>query len=179
MPGERSLYRRIQVVLEYANEREHQSLEDFLDYLYRRSPTNFVYYWRDKETDTIRHDYSRNSMKSTVDLCIDLGLILRRNANPTPIGKNAADPRRFPIIMGKQVAKLMSHYEIGIESIIDAIKVIARDSSPKPTTADEIWDKVNSEAIDFVTFKRLMNLLGSCRVISMSQKRIYLPFYAD
>ncbi|HST52242.1 MAG TPA: hypothetical protein VLJ61_09565 [Pyrinomonadaceae bacterium] len=174
MPGERTLYRKIQVTLEYANEGKHTSVEALEEYMYQRSPTNFVYYWRD-EKDKVRQDYSRNSIRDTVQLCVELGLV--NDGELTQLGLNAVDPRRFPIIVGKQVTKFLTRKDMGIDSVQEAIGKIIKLSTPKPPTADEIWShlKRNGSEIDLQTFKRLINLLGECKVLWMSQKRIYLP----
>jgi len=175
MPGERSLYRKIQVTIEYAEEGQPKNVETLVEYMYRRSPTNFAYYWRDKN-DAIKHDYSKNSINDIITLCIELGLITK-NGQLTNIGISATDPRRFPIILGKRTARLLGEKGISIEKIVTAINRTLSSAVPRPSTVDEIWSHVGeTDKIDFLTFKRLMNLLGECRVLFMTQKRIYLPF---
>src|SRR5688572_8611360 len=120
MPGERSLYRKIQVTLEYAEEGKHKSVETLEDHIYRRSPTNFVYYWRD-DTDTIRHEYSRNSIQETIKTCVALGIIKASDGGLTTLGVSASDPRRFPTIVGNRVSKLLSEKGVGVDVIKKAI----------------------------------------------------------
>jgi hypothetical protein len=176
MAGERTLYRKIQVTIEYAKEEAHDGVNALEEYIYQRSPTNFVYYWRD-DLDAIKHDYSRNSIINAVQLCIDLGLISEKDGRLTEIGVSATDPRRFPMIVGNRVSKLLSKRGASIETIMKAINSIVNTKLPKPPTAEEIWNHFEDDGIemDLQTFKRLINLLGECKVLLMTQKRIYLP----
>ena len=57
MYGERTLYRKVQVVLEYAKEEKHIDQESLCEYIESNKPTNFLCSWRDKETDIIEHRY--------------------------------------------------------------------------------------------------------------------------
>lgn len=177
MPGERSLYRKIHVTLEYAKERKHKSVDSLGEFIYRRSPTNFLYYWRDRETDDIKHDYSRGSINDTIMLCIDLGL-MSRDGGLTQLGVTAVDPRRFPTVVGNRVSRLLAENGVDLDTIKVAIVTILRGPVPNPPTAEEIWAQIEEpEEFDFLTFKRLMNLLGECHVLLRTQKRIYLPLH--
>lgn len=175
MPGERSLYRKIQVTLEYAQHSKHNSPEALAVHVYERSPTNFAYYWRG-EDDKIRHDYSKSSISSTVALCVDLGLISGQTGRLTQIGVSAIDPRRFPQILGNRVAKFLGKQGFDLSSIADAITKLLHSNEPSPPSSGAIWLEFGEQnTMSQAEFKRLLNLLGECKLIWMSQKRIYLP----
>lgn len=177
MPGERTLYRKIQVILDYVKEGKHEDQEALLEYIYSRSPTNFIYYWRDKTTDRVEHDYSKRSITSVIQLCGDLQLISKKDLSLTKTGIAASDPRRFPTIIGRQTTHLLEKKNIPLISIRQAINETLGGGDPKPPTAVEIWARLDGAAdnVDFQQFRQLINLLGQSNVLLMSQKRIYLP----
>jgi hypothetical protein len=189
MPGERTLYRRIQVVLEYAKEGRHPSTATFVDYIAKRQPTNFIYYWRDKQTDRIRHDYSRKSILVAIEIATNLGLLWKKpdygtadQVGLTKAGTSACDPLRFPAILGRQVLKYLSACGITLELVTRIIDRLLRSDPPNPPTSEAIWRALREQAvsltIDDETFRRLLNLLGECKVVVAFQKRIFLPRHA-
>ena len=179
MIGERTLYRQIQVVLDYVKRHKHNSIEKLVDYIYHRKPTNFIYYWRDRESNAIKHDYSQKSIQNTVLLCLELKLInFRSNTiSLSRSGVAACDPRRFPAIIGDLASTYLDNIGISIDTINNAIYEAIRGNEPMPPTANALWEYIYSDGIeiDFTNFKRLINLLGHGKRLLASQKRIYLP----
>jgi hypothetical protein len=177
MPGERTLYRQIQVVLDYVQAGNHSNFESLKEYIYSRSPTNFIYYYRNKETDKITFNYSRKSIGRVIQLCLDLELLRSGSLTATEKGSSATDPRRFPLIIGKSVRDLFNTKHITLDLIHKAIKEIVANVDMRPPTADSLWEYLETFATDIELdeFKRYMNLLGQCNILQMSQRRIYLP----
>ncbi len=178
MPGERTLYRKVQVVLDYAKEDKHIDSETLSDYIINKQPTNFLYYWRNKETDIIEQRYSQNSIKRVINICVELKLLKEEKMNLTTRGKSAIDPRRFPTIIGNSAKEFLETAGISIESILNAITSILRLNKPQPPTSLEIWNylKKNDVMITREEFRRLLTLLGQCKILAMSQRRIFLPY---
>ena len=178
MPGERTLYRKIQVVLDYAKEGKHHNEDSLLDYIQSQHPTNFIYYWRDRKTDETVHGYSVKSIAHVIRLCVELKLLSREELLLTETGVSAADPRRFPNILGEKVKELFEEKGISLASIHAAIARILQAESPTPPTAEKIWEyaRTSNVNIDLTTFNQMIALLGQCKILLMTQRRIYLPF---
>jgi hypothetical protein len=177
MPGERTIYRKIQVVLEYVKEGKHSSIDSLVEAIYKRHPTNFAFYKRDKETTEIVKDYSRKSIQQVINLCIAFGLIDRNSLGLTELGVSATDPRSFSNIVGEKTGILLNEKGIPINQIENSIGLIIKNSKPAPPTSLEIWDHLKAEKteIQVKEFRFLMNLLGQCGILIMTQKRIFLP----
>ena len=178
MAGAQTMYRKIQIILDYAKKGKYRDKESLLEYISKRSPTNFTYFYRDRKTDKIVSRLSMKSIDHAVNLCIELKLISNKNFSLTKAGVSATNPERFPIILGRRVKELLSKKGIMIDTILETIIKILKESKPKPPTAMEIWKnlKYTEGEIDLKTFNRLTNLLGQCKVLLMTQKRIYLPY---
>jgi len=179
MYGERTLYRKVQVVLEYAKEEKHTDKESLSEYIESNKPTNFLYSWRDKKTDTVKHRYSRNSIERAIKICMDLKLLQSEKMILTSSGKSAIDPRRFPTIIGNSAKDFLEAAGISLDSILNAIRVILHSNKPYPPTYIEIWENLSKTegAISKEEFQWLLTLLGQCKILSMSQKRIFLPLF--
>jgi hypothetical protein len=181
MHGEATLYRRIQVVLDYANQKRHGDLMQLASYICSRQPTNFIYYWRDRKTDKIQHAYSEKAIENTVNLCGDLGLLAKSadGVRLTKAGLSACDPVRFPAVLGRVVSEFLSTKGVSLDSIKTAIKKTMTSKDPQPPTFDAIWSHLELNApqsdLDDLKFRQLLNLLGQSSVLLMSQRRIFLP----
>ena len=177
MPGERSLYCKIQVVLDYAKQGNHTNLATLVNIIHTHVPVNFVHYWRDRTTDKVKYKCSEDSIEETVDLCVDLGLLNKDNLKMSKRGLNATDPRRYALILGASAEELLAKYGITLSMIYSSIMTLLHGEHATPPTVDEIWHHLNpaENRIKFNKFRQLMGLFGYCGVLRMLQKRIYLP----
>lgn len=177
MPGEKTIYRKIQIVLDYVKSGKHHDYDSLLNYIYHRSPTNFLYYWRDLETDEIKFDYSKKSINRILNLTIELKLLSRNTMSLTKNGVSATDPRRFPTVIGKRVTDYLNSKQIPLKLIEKAIRDAIQENNPMPPTSLEIWDQLDldEDVIKLIKFKQMINLLGQCNILYMTQKRIFLP----
>lgn len=177
MSGERTLYRKVQVVLDYAKEGKHKDQGTLVRRILDRQPSNFVYYWRDRHTDEIRRGYSEVSIEKAIQTCIDLKLISGSELSLTKKGVSAADPGRFPTVAGKSAAARLEEKGISLASVVKAIVSILHADPPRIPTIEEIWSKLGepSHCIDPTEFRQMVTLLGQCEILRMTQKRIFLP----
>lgn len=178
MYGEKTLYRKIQVILEYAKEAKHKDVKSLVELVESNRPTNFLSSWRDKETDKVKHRYSSDSIERAIKICIDLKLLSNENLVLTSHGKSATDPRRFPTIIGNSAKEYLESVGVSIDSIVGAIKELLNSKNPVPPTSAAIWDQLHmvQGAISQEEFQRLLTLLGQGQILSMSQKRVFLPW---
>jgi hypothetical protein len=80
------------------------------------------------------------------------------------------------MIVGTRVSKFLGKNGLDLSTIVDVIATLLRSPEPSPPTSEAIWEQFGNESkIDLKDFKRLINLLGECKLLWMSQKRIYLP----
>lgn len=181
MYGEKTLYRKVQVILEYAQEGKHTDKKSLSEYVESNKPTNFLSSWRNKETDIIEHRYSTNSIERAMKICMDLKLLQGEAMVLTPRGRSAIDPRRFPTIVGSSAREFLEASGISFNSILNSISAILHSDKPHPPTSEEIWEHLGQPegTIDREEFQWLLTLLGQCQILSMSQKRIFLPWSGD
>jgi hypothetical protein len=177
MSGERTLYRRVQVVLDYAKEGKHKDKSTLIQYILDRQPRNFVYFWRDRRTDKVKQGYSRASIDKSVQTCIDLRLVSGPELSLTKKGVSAADPGRFPTVAGKSAAARLEEKGIPLTAVVKAIVGILHADPPRIPTTEEIWSKLGepSDSIDATEFRQMVTLLGQCEILRMTQRRIFLP----
>jgi hypothetical protein len=177
MPGQKTLFRKVQVVLEYAKEGKHTDIESLVEYIESNKPTNFLTSWRNKETDIITHCYSTNSIRRTIKICMDLQLFQGATMELTRRGRSATDSRRFPTIIGNSVKESLELAGISFNSILQSISAILHTDKPHPPTSESIWEEIaeDSGTMGKKEFQSLLTLLGQCQILSMSQKRIFLP----
>lgn len=175
MPSERSLYRKMQIILDYCQAGKHSNIDELQDLVIRHSPLNFIYHRRDPKTKEVLAQCSSSSIKAAIRLCIDLYLISAPLGKITPLGVSATDPRRFSRIIGKQVSDSMANHQVPVERIIDVINnELLRRNPPVAPTADQIWEALGIP-MSLRYFRRLMHLLGQSAILQVSQQRIYLP----
>jgi hypothetical protein len=178
MYGEKSIYQKMQVILEYAKEDKHTDERSLGEYIEKRKPTNFLTSWRNKKTDTIEHRYSRNSIERAMKICKDLKLLEGEAMVLSSRGRSAIDPRRFQTIVGSSTREYLETSGISLNSILNSISTILHSKKPCAPTSEEIWENLgeSKEKISLEEFRRLMTLLGQCQIVSMSQRRIFLPW---
>lgn len=176
MPGIRTFYRQIQVVLDHAKEREDGDDQPLAKRIHSNRPRSFRYSWRNPKSDKLEPRYSENSINRVIDSCVELRL-LGKNEKLTQQGVSATDPDRFPSILGRRVVALLEARGVALSSIVNAATRTLSAKPPRLPTGDEVWHAIGEpvEAIDVVEFKRYLTLLGQCGVVQMLQKRIFLP----
>ena len=175
MAGEKSLYRKTQVLLLYAGEADRVGENDLLDLINRRQPTNFIYAWRDKKTDEIKRRVSEKSVLYALRLCQRLKLLTVGEIRLTRTGRSATDPRRYPAVLGRQVVQLLETAGVGVDDIFKVSRRLLTHRMPVPPTSAAIWDGLACDDLDFLDFNRLLSLLSDCGVLVVTQRRLYLP----
>ena len=176
MPGERSAYRKLQVVLDYAKMGKHQDITRLANYIHSRAPTNFAYYYRDKDTDEIVKKTSNRSIDGAIALAVELGLLSSNTGTLSKSGVNATDPRRFPHIVASKMTALLERNGISLDLISRIIKQdLLHANPPELPTGKAIWSRFQQTGVDLKEFTRFIRILADTGVLKASQKRIYLP----
>lgn len=179
MPGDRSLFRQLQVVLDYSRERKHDGVDALVRHIAGRHASSFIYYWRDRDSGKIRHAVSERSMKTTIALAIDLRLLEERGGaiGLTRAGVAACDASRFRAVLGRQVSEFMERNNVGPGRVEKTIQALLSRRPPVVPTADNILEQlvVKDEGADTDLLRRLLTLLGQSGVLEICQRRIFLP----
>ena len=175
MPSERSIFRKIQVILDYCQPRKHHSIDELKDVIEKKSPLNFVYYRVDTNSDETKPYASNKSISHAVDLCVELGLINSVTGHPTKLGVSASDPRRFSRIIGHQTLEILKLKGISLDEIeATIVQRLLHRTPPVSPSVKRIWAELSTE-IKLKYFASYMNILGLSGILSVEQKRIYLP----
>lgn len=175
MPSERSIFRKVQVILEYCQPNKHKSIDELVDLIERKAPASFVYYRSDAESDEIKTFASYNSIKHAVSLSIELGLIHQASGQLTKLGVSATDPRRFSRIIGNQTLELLKHKELPLEKIESTIvEKLLQNKPPLSPTVKKIWEELSPE-VKLKDFASYLNILGLTEILTVEQKKIYFP----
>jgi hypothetical protein len=175
MPSERSIFRKVQVILEYCQPNKHKSIEELVDLIERRAPASFVYHRFDVESEEVKTMASHNSIMHAIELAVELGLISETSGHLTKLGVSATDPRRFSRIIGNQTVELLKNKGLPLEKIEQTIfEKFLRSRPPLPPTVKRIWEALTTE-VKIKDFASYLNILGITEILSVVQKRIYLP----
>ncbi len=175
MPSERSVFRKVQIILEYCQPNKHKSIDDLVDLIAGRAPASFVYYRSDTESEEIRAIASYKSIMHAIELAIELGLIHENSGHLTKLGVSATDPRRFSRIIGNQTVELLEHKGLSLEKIESTISdKLLHNKPPLPPTVKRIWEALATE-VKIKDFASYLNILGITGILSVEQKKIYLP----
>jgi len=176
MPGERTAFRKLQVILDYAKQGKHRDVGALRKYVHGRAPTNFAYFYRDRQTDEIVQIISDRSIDATIDLAVELGLLTPETGSLSKIGVAATDARRFPRIVASKVGSLLEGKGIPLAAIARVIREdLLRADPPRLPTVDAIWTRFEHLGVDAEEFSLLLRVLADAGGISVSQRRVYLP----
>ena len=175
MPGDRSLYRKMQVVLDEARSGGHRSLDGLIDGLLAKGPLNFEYRGRDPASGQKRLRCSRNSVTRAIPLCCDMGLVNGETDRLTRSGMVAVDRGRFDDVVAARVADRLDELGVSVKKMEAVITdKLLRASRPILPTSDALYDALG-RLLRECEFRTYLNLLGRCGGIRTSQSRIYLP----
>jgi len=171
-------YSRIQVLLELATTRRVTSAEDLVQSIIRRSPPNFVFHRWDREKGEVVGHCSETSVRKTLELASDLGLVDGESGALTTDGIEASDPDRFSNVVRKRLQTYLSRLGCPLHTIVDTcVQMLKRKSVVLPTS-DELYIEVCVPAgidLDPSTFRTLLRLLAQCDGLRISRRHIFLP----
>lgn len=177
MAGKTTYYERLQVVLGLASNRRVQSLDDLQQSIVRRSPPNFVYHRWDPEQDDVVPKCSDAAVRKTLGLACDLGL-LDKSGTLTKAGKEAADKKRYDVVLRRRVSAYLEEEGVSVESVKKACSSMLNGSRLVLPTAVALYEVVcasEDSELPPVKFGVLLRLLAECGGIELSRRHIFLP----
>jgi len=174
MPSERSLYRKMELVLEVAAEVEPGSLDELRIEIEGIPSFNTERY--DAEKDDFVLGPSKPVIRRTVRWCVSLDL-LSESGRLTRQGRSARRAGSFAKVVSKQVRLCLEVGGVDFAALNEAVTACMAASPAILPTARELWERLSPE-IRCSDFSRLLTLLSHCGVATASQSRIYLSFVA-
>lgn len=172
MPSERSLYRKIQVVLDIVKAWDVSDVDDLTDEISARRLPVFFSRTYNQETDTFVQDVSRKVIIRTIGLCQLLELISERGGL-TRLGREALRSTRFDAIIAGQARKVLRGGGVDFVRMNLAIRRRLQGDPPTLPTCATLWDDLKPE-IRYVIFSRMMSLLVQAGGAWSSQRKIFL-----
>jgi len=174
----RSLYRKIQSVIEEARRGRVTSKEDLIEKIESRGYVDFTRYRLGPGRAVEVVPCSREAVSRVVDTCVSLGMIDDATGKLTRDGVKASDPSEFEGIMRRLVAQGLSLLDAPLPNISRAItQLLTGYSHETLPTWDAIYERLGISGRRFhkETFRSYLTLLSLCHGISFSRKKIYLP----
>ena len=172
MPGENSLYRKIQIVLDVAVSIEVSSLNNLKEEIKSRRPPNFLTKKYDHKINTFVTDVSERSIRRTTNFCYRLGLV-EADGGLTEIGRKALHKKHFEGIVSAQIRSFLKRAGVNLLELNQIIQNHLKADPPVLPTCKEIWVATGNQ-ISYPTFSRLLTLLAQCGGAHSSQRKIYL-----
>lgn len=180
----RSIYRKLQVVIEEAGKGKMSSPKGLVDSLVNKKEKDicFTYYKiKPGEHKAIPIQCNPNVFLRTVNLAILLGLIEKDSGQLTKSGIRALDREQFSQVLRQRIKSILNANGLPFEKLLEIIQEILQDAkSGKISSCDNIYERLIESYGDELTIERkhfhiLLTLLSYTGGIAFSQKKIFLP----
>ncbi|MGD0456273.1 MAG: hypothetical protein ABSC21_00830 [Terriglobia bacterium] len=175
MPGERSLYRKIQSVLDVSKSVKVETVQDLAKEVWARGLPNFMTKQYDRKSDRFVTRTSAKAVRRTVSFCLMLGLI-DSDGSLTRSGREAIRRPHFESVVAGQVREYFARAGVTIGAVNSEIVRMMHASPFVPPTGRTIWEEVKPN-IRYPVFHRMLTLLAHCGGANSSQRKIYLEIY--
>lgn len=177
MPSERSLYRKIQIVLDVAKGVAASDLAQLRSEVSAQELPTFMSEHYDDDEDRFVLRVSERIVRKTLGVCRLLGLI-GDDARLTAMGREASRRSRFDAVMSRQVRSFLNERHVSFKALNAIIRKRLQTTPPILPTSDELWRESHSD-VPQGTFNRMLTLLAHCGAAESYQRRIYVHFDAE
>ena len=174
MASDRSLYRKIEVVLDLAKSVSVASVHELRSEILGRKPSLFFSRQYNSATDRFDEDISERVIRKTLSVCRLLGL-LDDDGSLTAAGREALRKTRFDAVVAGAVRRFLREREIHLAKLNELIRKRLQTNPPVLPTSVELW-QATGMTMARGTFARMLTLLAHCGAADSTQKRIYLRF---
>lgn len=172
MPSERSLFRKVQTVVEVARTVKVSDLEELCREIKGLGPTMFNTSRYVAERDAFVTDISMEAIKRAVTFCRFLDL-LSEEGTLTVRGRDAARKSRFSAVLGEQARLKLSAAGVKPGAVNSVIRSKLHGDPPVLPTSDVLWEELQP-TMSRETFSKMLTLLIHCECGQSSQKKVYL-----
>lgn len=172
MPSERSVYSKIQVVLDVAKSVKLETMTQLIEAVRGLKADNFLTRHYDTDEDSYVIGISERSIQRTIDLCRKLTLI-GDDGRLTEAGRQASRKTQFDNAVASQIRAYFDREHISLSDVNRFIMKNLHANPPVLSTTREIWNEKGKDT-HYSTFARMLSLLAQCGGANTSQKKIYL-----
>lgn len=172
---ERSLFRKVQVVLNECKGGEARTIDEFCELIRQKSPLSFTYHKVNKAGRTEVATCKIETIKKSVQLCIDLKFIKEGTMQLTGIGSNTTNRSIYHRELKKAVKSDLRRHEIDLKDLKEEIeKIYSKSNGEQIPTWNNIYARFE-KLIDEKKFHKYLNLLVITGGLRITQKRLFLP----
>ena len=172
MPSDRSVYRKIQVVLEVRHTNAVDSRTELIDLIKNAKDPTFFTRQYDDETDEFIERISPKAIRRTVKLCETLGLLDPR-ASLTPEGRRASRRDAFEEEVADRVRAVLGASDVDLSVTKGLIAKGFKENPVVLPTARMLFDALGP-SMSYQLFSRLLTLLSHCGGAEATQRKLYL-----
>jgi len=172
MASEKSLFRKIYIVLSVAKSVKSLTLKDLFEAVYHIQMPPFLTKRYNVETDSMEEAISEKSIWRVLKLSIILGLITEDGRLTDP-GRQSLQRNQFESVTAKRIHRIFRSFGISVSRINSVIRDDFQCEPPILPTCRTIWTQIDTE-IPYEMFSKLLILLGHCGDADVNQTKIYL-----
>jgi len=179
MPSDRSLYRKVQEVLEIARSVEVSSLPELRQAIKAKRSHVFNTSQYDADRDAITSRVSLRVIHESVRMCHFLQLI-GEDGTLSDAGRDALRKGRFESVVAQSTLEILKRSGVRVASLNQSIVTSLQSKPPVLPTASHLWkSSADGVTIRYGTFAKLLTLLSHCGAAEVSQKKVYLRIVAS
>ncbi len=172
MIGDRSLYKKMQIVLDSSMSRNPDSIAELEAHIQGQELVTFYSRQYNEAKDIFESKFSRRTLQGVIRLCIKLGLILE-NGRLTRNGRQALSPERFNKLVAAAVFSELLNSGMSIKRINLAIHKSLSSNPVVLPSVSYLWERSES-TLSYAAFSRYLSLLGYCGFAQSSQSKLIL-----
>jgi len=176
MASEKSLHRKIQLILENAASSSADNISELAAEIEGKKLPNFNTLQYDKKKDEFLWRQSGRVIRRAVRMCVRLGLLDDRG-QLTKNGRLACRKTQFDSALAESIRGILVRDGVAMQSLNNAIAEGLKSDPPILPTAKALWEALGSE-MRAGDFSRLLTLLSHCGAAESSQAKVYLRIQA-
>jgi hypothetical protein len=174
VPSDRSLYRKMEVVLDIAKAVSVVSVDELRAEIHGRKPSLFLSRHYNRTKDQFVEGISEQVIRRSLNTCRLLGL-LGEDGGLTPDGREALRKTRYAAVVARLTRQFLRDRDINFNKLNEVIRKHLQASPPLLPTSEELWQATGMK-LSRGMFTRMLTLLAHSGAAQSAQKRIYLRF---
>jgi hypothetical protein len=176
-PPQRSLYRKLHIVLTEADRGEANSLAALTENLQARGYPDFTRYAPSGDGTSTVVPCSVDATRRAVELAVALGLIQRETGRATRRGSQGIDLERFDRVLAEGVEHALTEAGTPLTDIRRvAAQLLEKHAPGSLPTWENIADAMKiTEARELDRFRTCLSLLEACGRLEATRRKIYTP----
>jgi hypothetical protein len=174
MPGSKSLYHKIQEVLEQARRSTPIDLRDLERIIEESGADAFYTRQYDKKRDRHVDLPSTKVIRKTVRICRNLDLLTEEGVL-TQFGRDALRKLKFNTVLSQRVRHYLLTAGVDVDALNKHVDGLLRNRPPVLPTSTALWE-ISKCSLPLAMFSRLLTLLSHADAASSTQQKVYLHF---